>query len=383
MTAKKCLMHIGMPKTGSSSIQQTLFYRLQDRRYQYLSFGDVSSDNGLLTLFDLSAKSSWFVKDQGWSLEKLRRLKAKYHKKLQRANKKVRQNNKSLILSGETVWRLEPEDITQMRDSLVQQKLRPVIIAYLRPPADWLGSYFQQLIKQLEVTDLQTFLTTIEEHHSLDFASKIRTFDNLFGRENVQIHLFDPKTFPKGCVVRHFLARQEIELDPNSVIHVNESLSFPAIQMLFSWLQLMPTQMKGRIDRIRRFMLISRMGRLPGKRICLSENAIADHLEIFEKQRPWLEQRLGRSIPNSVQNRSNQKEINDDRDLFRFSEESLNWLCRESNSPPIRTLHGKQAAQQVAERVDRLFRRPDPTSFTSWASEELGKHRKKLFNPIC
>ena len=125
------------------------------------------------------------------------------------------------------------------------------------------------------------------------------------------------------------------------------------------------------------------MARLPGKRICLSKNVIADQIETFEKQRPWLEQRLGRSIPSSVQNRANQECIDDDRDLFRFSEESLNWLCRESNSPPIRKLHGKQAAQQVAERVDRLFRRPDLTSFTSWASEELSKHRKKLFNPIC
>jgi hypothetical protein len=34
-------LHIGMPKTGSTSIQETLYYELKDTDFVYCSFGEV------------------------------------------------------------------------------------------------------------------------------------------------------------------------------------------------------------------------------------------------------------------------------------------------------------------------------------------------------
>ena len=47
----RCVLHVGMPKTGSTSIQESLYHGLRARGFWYVSFGEVNGERVLLTCF--------------------------------------------------------------------------------------------------------------------------------------------------------------------------------------------------------------------------------------------------------------------------------------------------------------------------------------------
>lgn len=47
----QCIFHIGMPKTGISSIQEYLYYGLRDPAFRYVDFGEANGSRGVTTLF--------------------------------------------------------------------------------------------------------------------------------------------------------------------------------------------------------------------------------------------------------------------------------------------------------------------------------------------
>lgn len=68
---KRCILHIGMPKTGTSSIQHFLFYGLKDARFQYFSFGEVDSCRGIGNIFMENPLQETRNIQQGWSMSKI------------------------------------------------------------------------------------------------------------------------------------------------------------------------------------------------------------------------------------------------------------------------------------------------------------------------
>lgn len=56
---RRCVVHHGMPKTGSTSLQSFLGFDLQDSSYRYLGFGQVNGSNALCTLFADNPEYFW------------------------------------------------------------------------------------------------------------------------------------------------------------------------------------------------------------------------------------------------------------------------------------------------------------------------------------
>lgn len=54
----RCWLHIGMPKTGTSSIQETLYYELIDPGFVYCGFGEI---NGSYALSAFVGKSPYIA----------------------------------------------------------------------------------------------------------------------------------------------------------------------------------------------------------------------------------------------------------------------------------------------------------------------------------
>lgn len=50
-----CILHVGPAKTGSSSIQQTLYKELNDPYFEYADLGEPNHNRQLFTVFILGS----------------------------------------------------------------------------------------------------------------------------------------------------------------------------------------------------------------------------------------------------------------------------------------------------------------------------------------
>lgn len=387
MTQNQCVLHVGVPKAGSTSIQLSLFYRLRDPGFRYLSFGNIHSNVGLRLVFEADEEADQVMdlnkfEFYGISSNKLEMLRARYREKLLRAVADAQRKERTLILSSEAAWRFNSKRFEKIRDFFHAEGMQPTIVVYCRSPGDWLSSWYQQSIK-MGYSDLDDILERLERVDFLAYEKKIRMFDQVFGAENVRTHLFDPTDFPGRCVVRHFCHEQGIEISPQTIIRDNDSVSLDATRMFFSWYRFVDPSLSGKLNRVRHTMLVSRLSRLSGSAMRLSRNMIAQQLDDFERQRPWIEQRIGTTLEPYLREPSEDSLIDQESDLLDFSTESLDWLCRQAKTSMIRPGSKEQVARQVAERVDRLFRQLDAKAFSAWASSEFGKRRRRLLDPLC
>ena len=229
MTQNQCVLHVGVPKAGSTSIQLSLFYRLRDPGFRYLSFGNIHSNVGLRLVFEADEEADEVMdlnkfEFYGISSNKIEMLRARYREKLLRAVADAQRKERTLILSSEAAWRFNSKRFEKIRDFFHAEGMQPTIVVYCRSPGDWLSSWYQQSIK-MGYSDLDDILERLERVDFLAYEKKIRMFDQVFGAENVRTHLFDPKDFPGRCVVRHFCHEQGIEISPQTIIRDNDSVS--------------------------------------------------------------------------------------------------------------------------------------------------------------
>lgn len=103
-------------------------------------------------------------------------------------------------------------------------------VVYLRAPTAYLASVFQQSLK-----------LRLPEHalHKLwpMYRARIAPWDAVLGARNVHVRPFDPAAFPKGDLMLDFAA--QARLDPSSlparVKRANEGLSREAIALLYAY----------------------------------------------------------------------------------------------------------------------------------------------------
>jgi len=65
------------------------------------------------------------------------------------------------------------------------------------------------------------------------YRHRIGRLDRIFGRENVTLRKFDPKTLKNGSVVDDLAEFAGIALPPGSAGNTNKSLSLEALALLF------------------------------------------------------------------------------------------------------------------------------------------------------
>src|SRR4029079_5237682 len=122
---------------------------------------------------------------------------------------------------------LQGPAVERMREFFDERCDKLSIVGYVRPPAGFVTSAFQERVKG---GSLRRF----------DVASGYRNyqncfgkFDAVFGRERVHLWKFDPPSFPDGCAVRDFCARLGIALPARRIRRLNESLSREMVSLLY------------------------------------------------------------------------------------------------------------------------------------------------------
>jgi hypothetical protein len=93
-----------MPKTGTSSIQDTLYFGLKDPRFSYYSAGEVNGSRMLWTLYSKEKLPFHLWGKNVDNVHYARKQQVRYQRLLTRQLKRASLQHRTLILSGESSW---------------------------------------------------------------------------------------------------------------------------------------------------------------------------------------------------------------------------------------------------------------------------------------
>ena len=304
---KRCWIHIGMHKTGSTSVQVNLAAAESPGDWRLLKVG--GRPNMGLALYGMFAtephKFHLFAK-KGLTADEVAEKGARNRAKL----RKVIKNStaETIIISGEAASIIDKQGIQAMRDFLEPLFDEIRIIGYVRPPLSFKLSIFQQHLKYSPCP--------------LDFAKirptyrkKFEKFDEVFGRENVTLRKFDPSVFSHGCIVADFCEQIGIEaLDPASIQRVNESLGREACGILYAYRKFGPGVPMGKDFVRENNRIVSALLAIPGRKFKVSTALITAGIERSRKEINWVEERMGDSLDERIS--ENGEEVTSESDLL-------------------------------------------------------------------
>jgi len=278
---RRCIIYIGMPKTGSTSIQRSLEGFKNDRFVYAQLAGEANHSLPIYSLFSTRPVQHHLHRgrDEASLRGYIERVQADLKQSIARAA------NRTLLIAGEDICSLAPRDVVTMRDYFRADQVD--IVAYVRAPAEFMASSFQERVKGgiLRAVDpLKTYRS---------YKAAFRKFDDVFGRDNVRIWKFDPKSFKDGCVVQDFCARLGIPLAKDRITRLNESLSRQAVALLYAYFSFQNSDDADRMSAPEAMQFGLQIG---GDKFRLSPDVIRSVLNANRADIEWMEARLGQSL---------------------------------------------------------------------------------------
>jgi hypothetical protein len=218
---KTCHLHIGMHKTGSSSIQHYLDKnrsKLKDSGFYYAEMGASNHSGPFLYAirFEPDKDSELLFIDM--TSEQLKDRVNLYKKKLEDS---LSQEYTDIIFSAESITKLTKDELIAFKEYLLRFVDEIKIYCYIREPLSYITSAFQQVIKG-------TYIQI--DHASIypNYKEKLEKFETVFG--NLEYHLFSKSSLTNGNVVNDFCNWLKIPFLGNQ--DTNLSLSALAVKFL-------------------------------------------------------------------------------------------------------------------------------------------------------
>lgn len=209
-------LHIGTPKTGTTSIQDFCFanYRALARRgYWYPVFPDVSSGNGRFI------KYAAFRPDGSLETPEQERRWRRYMDVLSRGFRR----HPNIVLSEEGIWRREgwPGMWRRLRREADARGFELRVIVYLRRQDRFLTSWWAQVVKT-GTTDCchmrwEEMLAQAESWLPMDYYSRLEEIAAVFGRESIDVRVYDRDRFRNRDVREDFLEAIGLSMDADFV----------------------------------------------------------------------------------------------------------------------------------------------------------------------
>lgn len=354
----RCILHVGMQKTGSSSIQETLFFGLRDRSYRYFSAGEINGSRMLYTLTsgDSLAEFYWGRSTKGASFARV--WKAYYQRKLRRAMDRARGEGSTLILSGEDMWGQQEEGMVNLRGLLQDYGFETTVMVYIRPWKSFLESNYQQRLKGMtRRMNAQPRIggIGIRDPNRLSYRGKLEMLDRVFGRDRVIAKKFAPSIFPDGCVVQDFMSTVGIPMEASKIRRANESMSMEASKLLYAYRMFGPVERGwGEFKVWMHYWMVLSLQEIEGERLKFHSRLVLPILEEKSQQARWIEERIGASIDEDMYKDDDRECIGELSDFYRFKESTLQWLANRVGGRMPSEMEGEEAARQVALLMDRL-----------------------------
>ena len=316
---KLCIMHIGMHKTGSSSIQHNLY----QKKFSNFSYFDLGTENHSIPIYSYLADNPY-----NYHIHKrLGRTKSdvdNYNKQFIEKFENHMKNNKefeTFILSGEDICVLSPQSLRKLKKFLLKYFHKIKIVGYVREPISYMTSEFQERVK----IGLHTFNIN---HLYSSYKNKFEKFDHIFGKENVELFLFDPKQLHNNDVTSDFLFNMQlIESCETDFKRTNESLSLEAtsIMYLFNKCKYEYKILELRSKKYQNFQqyILPFMQKIGKSKLKFSNDLLLNIIQHRTDDIGWIESRLGTKFHSSL---SSDFTIESEKDLLETGLKNLESL---------------------------------------------------------
>jgi hypothetical protein len=222
---EKCILHIGMHKTGTSSIQYALFNHLNSSAFNYCKLGGLNHNHVFSSIFKNDPKSYHANTSLNWSNDDLVEF-------IDSSKSILIKNFESLghhvieIISGEDIGYFNQEEAKRLKIYLSHYFNDIVVVVYLRSPVSYLQSAFQELVKH----GLHEFDFTYCDPKYIRF----KHFSEIFGFENIIFRNYDEILKEKNSVIDDFTELFGIELNKYTTNKFsNLTLSLEAVSLLY------------------------------------------------------------------------------------------------------------------------------------------------------
>ena len=303
-----CIIHIGMHKTGSTSIQHSLC-GFSDADFLYPSLdADPNHSLALYSLFSNQPDLHFLHGGAGRDRVAVQKYISTVRESLERSIAESR--SRTLILSGEDICVLPQAALMNMRSYLQTRVGDIMIVGYVRPPIGYITSNFQEKIK----CGLTDRLDLGEEYSN--YKSKFSKFDAVFGREKVHLWKYDPKRLAGGCVVQDFCSRLGISFPAARIARRNESLSRQFISLLYTYRKLGKKYGSATMTGPDSMKLSALLTGIGTDRMRFTAEVVNPILEMNRHDIQWMESRLGESLQEDL-DEYRAGDVHDESDLLK------------------------------------------------------------------
>lgn len=287
-------LHIGVQKTGTTSIQQTMFKNRESllaRGINYLPF-DANHGGFLISLLsEKPHKERRNIRRYVDTPEKAATFNASNRERLT----EVLSSNRcsKILISGEGLSIIPEEAVRRLKQMFDPYAAGYRVIVYARDPYDYSNSAFLQRIKSGG-----TFANPGPPPLP-KYRRKIEKYIDIFGRENVDIRIFDPGHFVGGDLISDFLVAlgESAELkDSLQIRRANQSMSHEAAMILSEANMAIPVQVNGIANRARAFGFHVRVGEIKGEKFSIDPNDYSQRETAMLADLEWLHSTMGKPV---------------------------------------------------------------------------------------
>ncbi len=246
---KKIIIHIGLHKTGTTSIQNTLFFNKKVLDKNNITYYGKLYPNNSAPLYSAFCKKPELYYNNVLSKIGGERLVA-YNTYIKKSIKKViNQDDNILLFSGEDISVLSEDSLRKMFDYFREASDLPVefeIICYVRNHISRFSSQYQEIIKSgQKINNIEAMVNaTITQNF-------IQKFINILGKDSIKVYKYESAVSDKNSIVGHFFKSIKVYdkyEDEEYLKYSNERLSYIAIDLLEMINKEKPAILKGKIN---------------------------------------------------------------------------------------------------------------------------------------
>jgi len=215
------ILHIGMHKTGTTSIQKSLS-GFDDGKTIYANLGPENHSFAIYTIFS-AQRYNYHWKSMGFNSNSIDLKKENFLNLL--IEELTRTDRKRIIISGEDIAELTCQEKKDLISFLKKYCHKIKVICYVRPPQSYAYSAFCEVIKD----------GNIVKKIPLRFKEKLQAFvDDKF--IDLDVRVFAKEKLLNGDVVDDFCKSLNLNISAIKKITSNVSFSESALKLIYTFL---------------------------------------------------------------------------------------------------------------------------------------------------
>ncbi|KGR90093.1 hypothetical protein CD30_13600 [Ureibacillus massiliensis 4400831 = CIP 108448 = CCUG 49529] len=255
---KKLIIHIGTPKTGTTSIQNTLYasrLSFMDYGLYYPKFLPHDHIYGFTSLFKDDPENLIFFRQKDLKSDQMNEKQTLYK------NNWIKEfetfQGHCFIISAEKLSELTIDEVRKVKNFVEQYFEEIEIIVYVRPFNALIPSAIQESIKGGFVSSSFEDLFRLcmnDKNHWIFYSNSIKSWINIFGRESVTVRPFNKKAFKNNDLIDDFLETigyGEVDTRKIKKFTGNESIGKYSVTLLSKLNQRFPMLKNGELNKER------------------------------------------------------------------------------------------------------------------------------------